>query len=72
MSMLTRNFKKNLRSFLSGSELTQVDLANRCKYSKARVTQILNHDDNLTCETMERIARALGMSVYDLIKKPEK
>ena len=51
---------------LAQSNCTRSELAKRLGWSRARVTQVLSGDGNLTIETVYAVAQALGHT-YDLV-----
>ncbi len=63
----------DLSVLLAKSNCTRSDLAKRLGWSRARVTQVLSGEGNLTIETVYAVAQALGHT-FDLVfrKKDER
>ncbi|WP_158218895.1 helix-turn-helix domain-containing protein [Roseateles aquatilis] len=56
----------DLNVLLSESDLSRSELAARMGWTRARVTQVLSGEANLTIDTVAAVARALGHS-FDLV-----
>lgn len=56
----------DLSVLLAQSQCTRSDLAKRLGWSRARVTQVLSGDGNLTIETVYAVAQALGHT-FDVV-----
>jgi transcriptional regulator with XRE-family HTH domain len=58
---------KNLRAYRVRAGLTQADVAERAKVNVRHLSQMENHGLNLTLDTLERLATAVGVVVADLV-----
>lgn len=56
----------DLTVLLAQSGLSRVELAKRLGWSRARVTQVLSGEGNLTIETVYAVAQALGQT-FDIV-----
>lgn len=61
----------DLSVLLAQSHCTRSDLAKRLGWSRARVTQVLSGDGNLTVETVYAVAQALGHTFDVVFRKPD-
>jgi transcriptional regulator with XRE-family HTH domain len=61
----------DLTVLLTQSGLTRAELAQRLGWSRARVTQVLSGQGNLTLETLHAVAEALGYAFDIVFRKPE-
>jgi transcriptional regulator with XRE-family HTH domain len=61
----------DLSVLLAQSNCTRADLAKRLGWSRARVTQVLSGEGNLTIETVFAVAQALGHTFDMVFRKPD-
>lgn len=61
----------DLTVLLAQSGLSRVELAKRMGWSRARVTQVLSGEGNLTIETLFAVAQALGQTFDIVFRKPD-
>jgi transcriptional regulator with XRE-family HTH domain len=61
----------DLSVLLAHAHCSRAELANRLGWSRARVTQVLSGDGNLTIETVHAVARALGQTFDVVFRKPD-
>lgn len=63
---------KNIRTFRIEKGLSQDKLAKKCRLSLRFISRAENDPQNLTLESLETIATALGVSVSDLVQSDSK
>jgi len=63
-------FGANLRAARTAQRLKQQDLADKSGFGQQYVSRVEDGQINLTLETMERLACALGMDVSTLLAAP--
>jgi transcriptional regulator with XRE-family HTH domain len=61
----------DLSVLLAQANCTRADLAKRLGWSRARVTQVLSGEGNLTIETVFAVAHALGHRFDVVFRKPD-
>ncbi len=61
----------DLSALLAQAGCTRADLAKRLGWSRARVTQVLSGEGNLTIETVHAVAQALGCTFDVVFRKPD-
>jgi DNA-binding XRE family transcriptional regulator len=61
----------DLTVLLAQSGRTRSDLAKQLGWSRARVTQVLSGEGNLTIETVFAVAQALGQTFDIVFRKPD-
>jgi transcriptional regulator with XRE-family HTH domain len=70
---LRRILAENIRRFRAAKELSQEALAHDCGLHRTYVGSIERGERNITISSLEVIAKALGVSVADLLtKKPKR
>jgi len=70
---LRRILADNIRSFRAVQKLSQEELAHNCGLHRTYVGSIERGERNLTISSLEILAKALGVSVADLLtKKPKR
>lgn len=68
LSMSARlNFSKNLKKYRLEKGLSQEDLANECGLHRTYVSSVERGERNITVDSMEKLAIALGVELKDLI-----
>lgn len=60
-------FSENVRNAMKQGEWTQQDLAEACGWTQPDVSKLLNCKSNPTLTTMEAVAEALGLPLYELL-----
>jgi transcriptional regulator with XRE-family HTH domain len=69
---LRRVLAENVRRLRAAKELSQEELAHDCGLHRTYVGSIERGERNITISSLEVIAKALGVSVADLLtKKPQ-
>ncbi|MGH9703909.1 MAG: helix-turn-helix domain-containing protein [Candidatus Acidiferrales bacterium] len=64
---LQESLRRELRKRIEGGELTGIDLARRSGFTQAHISNFLNRKRGLKLSALDRILKALGLSVYDLL-----
>jgi len=64
---LQESLRRELRRRIEGGELTGVDLARRSGFTQAHISNFVNRKRGLKLSALDRILKALGLSVYDLL-----
>lgn len=59
---------ENIRKIRAEKQLTQIELCHKLKVDRAYMSNIENGKKNPTLATIEKIAKALGVSIEELIK----
>ena len=59
---------RNLKALRVSNGLTQAELAERTKVNVRHLSQMENGDLNLTLDTVERLARGLGVLASELLR----
>lgn len=62
-------FRKNVRRLMDDRELTITELAEAVGTSRPGLSRILSGQDGVTLERAERIAKALKISLPDLLEE---
>lgn len=66
--MPPRTFAMNLKALRTARGLTQVELAKKMKRKQAYISQLESGtENNPTLDTLRRLAKALGVSVAELV-----
>ncbi len=63
---MLKQLGKMIRSFRTGKEMTQEDLAAICNFEKARLSRIENGLTNPTIRSLYKICEALEIKMADL------
>ncbi len=63
-----KTFGENVRRIRKAKGMTQVELANLCDVERGNMTRIEKGNTNPTLETMRKIAKALNISVSELVQ----
>ncbi len=63
-----QKFGKNMKQIREAKGMSQGDIYRATKIERAYISNLEAGKQNPTLETMEKIARALGVSVSDLTK----
>lgn len=68
MGKASEILRKNIRRLMDGKGWTQKQLAEKCGFAQANVSQILSEDnENPGLKRIEQIAHALGVKPYELL-----
>lgn len=68
---LQENLRKEVRKRIDAGELTGVELARRTSFTQAHISNFLNRKRGLKLSALDRMLKALGLSVYDLLNPHE-
>jgi transcriptional regulator with XRE-family HTH domain len=68
---LQENLRKELRKRIDSGELTGMELARRTGFTQAHVSNFLNRKRGLKLSALDRMLKAIGLSVYDLLNPHE-
>lgn len=64
-------FRTNVRKIMDANGVTMTELAARVGTSRPGVSRILSGEDNVTLPRADRIAKALGCKLTDLLTESE-
>ena len=64
---LQENLRKELRKRIEAGELTGMELARRTSFTQAHISNFLNRKRGLKLSALDRMLRAIGLSLYDLL-----
>ncbi len=64
---LQENLRRELRKRMEGGDLTGIELARRSGFTQAHISNFLNRRRGLKLSALDRILKATGLSVYDLL-----
>ena len=62
-------FAQNLRKFRTLSKLSQEDLAELADLHRTYIGSVERGERNISIDNMERLAKALGLRVLDLVRE---
>lgn len=62
----------NVRRLRTGAGWSQEELAQRCEVHRTYIGSIERGERNVTLDTLERIARSLGVDPRTLLREPTK
>lgn len=68
---LQENLRKELRKRIDAGELTGMELARRAGFTQAHISNFLNRKRGLKLTTLDRMLKAIGLSLYDLLNPHE-
>ena len=63
-----KKFGENMKKIRLKKGMSQGDICRALDLDRAYISNVENGKQNLTISTMEKIAKALGVSIEDLIK----
>lgn len=63
---LQEALRRELRRRIAAGELTGMQLARRSGFTQAHISNFINHKRGLKLRALDRMLRALGLTVYDL------
>lgn len=64
---LQDNLRKEVRKRIEAGELTGMELARRASFTQAHISNFLNGKRGLKLSALDRMLKALGMTLYDLL-----
>ena len=64
-------FAKNMRRIRLGLEMTQERLAERAELHPNYISSVERAERNISIRNIERIAKALGVTMAELVNQPE-
>ncbi len=64
-------FAKNMRRIRLGQEMTQERLAERAELHPNYISSVERSERNISIRNIERIAKALGVTMAELVSQPE-
>jgi transcriptional regulator with XRE-family HTH domain len=64
-----QTFAENLRKFRKARNLSQEDLAELAELHRTYIGSVERGERNITIDNMERLARALGVTIQDLLEE---
>ncbi len=68
---LQEHLRKELRRRIGASDLTGMELARRTSFTQAHISNFLNRKRGLKLSALDRMLKAVGLSVYDLLDPHE-
>ena len=68
---LQDNLRRELRKRIDAGQLTGMELARRTGFTQAHISNFLNRKRGLKLSALDRMLKAIGMSVYDLLNPHE-
>ncbi|MGH9789646.1 MAG: helix-turn-helix domain-containing protein, partial [Candidatus Acidiferrales bacterium] len=63
--------RRELRKRIEAGELTGMELARRTNFTQAHISNFLNRKRGLKLVALDRMCKALGLNVYDLLDPKE-
>src|SRR5713226_6714476 len=64
---LQENLRHELRKRIEAGELTGMELARRTGFTQAHISNFLNRKRGLKLSALDRMLKAIGLSLYDLL-----
>jgi transcriptional regulator with XRE-family HTH domain len=68
---LQEHLRKELRRRIDARELTGMELARRTGFTQAHISNFLNRKRGLKLSALDRMLKAIGLTVYDLLNPHE-
>ncbi len=68
---LQEHLRKELRRRIEAGELTGMELARRTGFTQAHISNFLNRKRGLKLSALDRMLKAIGLTVYDLLNPHE-
>jgi len=68
---LQENLRRELRRRIEARELTGLELARRTGFTQAHISNFLNRKRGLKLSALDRVLRAIGLELYDLLDPHE-
>ena len=64
---LQETLRKELRKRIEGGQLTGMELARRTGFTQAHISNFLNRKRGLKMSALDRVLKAIGLTLYDLL-----
>ena len=68
---LQEGLRRELRKRIAAGELTGMELARRTNFTQAHISNFLNRKRGLKLSALDRMLKAVGLTVYDLLNPHE-
>ncbi len=68
---LQESLRRQLRKRIEAGELTGMELARRTGFTQAHISNFLNRKRGLKLSALDRVLKAIGLSLYDLLDPHE-
>jgi transcriptional regulator with XRE-family HTH domain len=68
---LQDNLRRELRKRIDAGELTGMELARRTGFTQAHISNFLNRKRGLKLSALDRMVKAIGLTLYDLLNPHE-
>jgi transcriptional regulator with XRE-family HTH domain len=68
---LQENLRREVRKRIEAGELTGMELARRTRFTQAHISNFLNGKRGLKLSALDRMLKALGLSLYDMLNPHE-
>ena len=68
---LQENLRRELRKRIDAGELTGMELARRTNFTQAHISNFLNRKRGLKLPALDRMLKAIGQTLYDLLNPHE-
>ena len=68
---LQESLRKELRKRIDAGELTGMELARRTGFTQAHISNFLNRKRGLKLSALDRVLKAIGLTLYDLLNPHE-
>lgn len=68
-TLLTQILADNIRDYRKAKHLSQEELADACELHRTYIGSVERGERNVTLSTLEVLAKALGVSVIELLTK---
>jgi transcriptional regulator with XRE-family HTH domain len=68
---MQENLRRELRKRIEAGDLTGMELARRTGFTQAHISNFLNRKRGLKLSALDRMLKAMGLSVYDLLNPHE-
>lgn len=68
---LQENLRRELRKRIDAGELTGMELARRTGFTQAHISNFLNRKRGLKLSALDRMLKAVGLTLYDLLNPHE-
>ena len=64
---LQENLRREIRNRIDAGELTGMELARRTGFTQAHISNFLNRKRGLKLNALDRVVKAIGLTLYDLL-----
>lgn len=68
---MQEGLRRELRKRIAAGEMTGMDLARRTNFTQAHISNFLNRKRGLKLAALDRMLKAIGLNVYDLLNPNE-